>query len=38
MRGATLTAGWTAEAVAWSIDKKIFAHARRLLVELRAAH
>ena len=38
MRGATLTAGGTAEAVAWSIDHKIFAHARRLLKEWKAAH
>ena len=38
MRGATLTAGATAEAVAWSIDKKIFTHARRLLAEWRDAH
>jgi hypothetical protein len=38
MRGATLTAGGTAEAIAWSIDHKIFAHARRLLKEWKAAH
>jgi hypothetical protein len=38
MRGASLTAGGTAEAVAWSIDKKILAHARRLLLEWKAAH
>ena len=38
MRGATLTAGGTAEAVAWSIDKKLFAHARRLLTEWKEAH
>ena len=38
MRGATLTAGGTAQAIAWSIDRKIFAHARELLVGWRAAH
>ena len=38
MRGATLTAGGTAAAIAWSIDRKIFTHARELLVKWRAAH
>ena len=38
MRGASLTAGGTAEAISWSIDKKIFAHARRLLEEWRTEH
>ena len=38
MRGATLTAGGTAEAVAWSIDSKIFSHARRLLEGWKAEH
>ena len=38
MRGATLTAGGTAEAIAWSIDNKLFKHARRLLEEWRTAH
>jgi hypothetical protein len=38
MRGATLTAGGTAAAIAWSIDHKIFKHARALLVGWRAAH
>ena len=38
MRGATLTAGGTAEAIAWSIDTKIFSHARRLLADWKAAH
>ena len=38
MRGATLTAGGTAEAIAWSIDRKIFTHARELLVGWKAAH
>ena len=38
MRGATLTAGGTAEAIAWSVDKKIFTHARELLTKWKAAH
>ena len=38
MRGATLTAGGTAEAVSWAIEKKIFSHARELLVGWKAAH
>ena len=38
MRGATLTAGGTAEAIAWSIDKNIFSHARRLLEGWRSEH
>ena len=38
MRGATLTAGGTAEAISWSIDHNIFKHARRLLAEWRAEH
>ena len=38
MRGATLTAGGTAEAIAWAIDKKVFAHARRLLQGWRDEH
>ena len=38
MRGATLTAGGTADAIAWSIDHKIFAHARKLLVGWKAEH
>ena len=38
MRGATLTAGGTAEAISRGIDRKIFAHARRLLTEWSAAH
>ena len=38
MRGAALTAGGTAEAIAWSVDTKVFSHARRLLKEWRAAH
>ena len=38
MRGATLTAGGTAEAISWAVDRKIFAHARRLLTEWKAAH
>ena len=38
MRGAALTAGGKAEAVAWAIDHKIFRHARRLLEEWRTAH
>eukprot|EP00966_Prymnesium_polylepis_P067687 1572441-Prymnesium_polylepis.1 len=38
MRGALLTAGGTAEAIAWAIDSKIFAHARRLIKEWSAAH
>ena len=38
MRGASLTAGGTAEAVAWSVENKIFVHARRLLTEWKAEH
>eukprot|EP00966_Prymnesium_polylepis_P133928 3095592-Prymnesium_polylepis.1 len=38
MRGATLTAGGTAEAIAWSLDKKIFSHARSLLYKWREQH
>ena len=38
MRGATLTAGGTAEAIAWSIERKIFLHARELLVGWKAQH
>ena len=38
MRGATLTAGGTAEAIAWSIDRKIFSHARQLLLGWKAEH
>ena len=38
MRGAALTAGDTAEAIAWAIDRKIFSHARELLVGWKAEH
>ena len=38
LRGATLTAGGTSEAVAADIEKNIFQHARRLLIEWKAVH
>ena len=37
-RGATLTAGGTADEISKSIDEKIFAHGRRLLRLWKAAH
>ena len=37
-RGATLTAGGTAEEICKSIDEKIFAHSRRLLMGWRGEH
>ena len=38
MRGVTLTAGGTAEAISKDIDEKLFAHARRLLTLWKAEH
>ena len=38
MRGATLTAGGTASALAWLIERKIFTHARTLLKGWKEQH
>ena len=38
MRGSTLTAGGTADAISWAIDRKIFSHARKLLEGWKAEH